>query len=155
MRSVQFPDGMGFEDRVFAFILLPMAKGYVSSAEPVFFYRVNSAGLTAVVANNPKALDTYWIVLRMLEHRKSLGMRADNQIYKRVKTQFGALLYWRIKNFDDEIKKTIFYLCCLQIEVLHNELGRSNDKGDDLEYAFRTRNYALWKLLCYFELESV
>jgi glycosyltransferase involved in cell wall biosynthesis len=155
MASVQFPDGMGFEDTVFAFILLPMAKGYVSSPEPVYYYRVNPVGLTAAVANNPKALDTYWIVLRMLEHRKSLGMRADNQIFKRVKTQFGALLYGRIKNFDDDVKKTVFYLCCLQVEALRKELGQSNAKGDDLDYAFRTRNYALWKLLCYFEFESV
>jgi glycosyltransferase involved in cell wall biosynthesis len=155
MRSVQFPDGMGFEDTVFAFILLPMAKVYVSSSEPVYYYRVNPVGLTAAVANNPKALDTYWIVLRMLEHRKSLGMRVDAQIFRRVRTQFGALLYWRIKNFDDDVKKAIFYLCCLRVEALRKELGQTNVKGDDLDYAFSTQNYALWKLLCYFELESV
>ena len=155
-KSVLFPEGMAFEDTIFAFILLPLAKGYVSLTEPVYYYRVNPVGLTAAVANNPRALDTYWIVLRMLAHRKSLGMPTDYRIFKRVKTQFGALLYWRIKNFDDGIKKTVFYLCCLQVEALRDECGsgRSEDKGDELDYAFRTRNYALWKLLCFFDLQA-
>ncbi len=155
-KSVLFPEGMAFEDTIFAFILLPSAKGYVSVNKPVYYYRVNPVGLTAGIANNPRALDAYWIVPRMLAHRKSLGMPADNRIFKRVKTQFGGLLYWRIKNFDEGIKKTVFYLCCLQVEALRGECSgsRSVDKGDELDYAFRTRNYALWKLLCFFELQA-
>jgi glycosyltransferase involved in cell wall biosynthesis len=153
-KSVLFPEGMAYEDTIFAFVLLPLATSYVSLAQPVYYYRVNPRGLTASLVKNPRALDAYWIVRKLLAERKSLGMPADNRIFNQVKTQFGALLYSRLKNFDDGIKKAVFYLCCLQVEALRGECGSGHPgaERDELDTAFRTRNYALWKLVCFFEL---
>ncbi|MFM0208836.1 glycosyltransferase family 2 protein [Paraburkholderia sediminicola] len=153
-RSVQFPEGMAYEDTIFVFVLLPLAKGYASLPQPVYYYRSNPAGLTAGLIKNPKSLDAYWIVPKLLAHRRSIGMPIDNNIFKEVKKHFGALLYSRLANFDDEIKKTVFDLCCLQVATLRGERSNAppDDKGDELDCAFRTRNYALWKLLCFFEL---
>ena len=153
-RNVRFPEGMAYEDSIVAMILLPLANGYVSLKQPVYYYRENPRGLTAGLTKDPKTLDAYWIVSRLLSDRKSLGLPPDSRILRQVKAQFGALLYRRLANFDDDVKKAVFYLGCLRIEALRKECGgaRPADRSDALDYAFRTRNYALWKLLCFFEL---
>ncbi|SAK63894.1 glycosyltransferase family 2 protein [Caballeronia ptereochthonis] len=153
-RNVRFPEGMAYEDSIVAMILLPLANGYISVKQPVYYYRENPRGLTAGLTKNEKTLDAYWVVSRLLSDRRSLGLPPDSHILRQVKAQFGALLYRRLANFDDDVKKAVFYLGCLQIEALRKECngGRPGDRGDALDYAFRTRNYALWKLLCFFEL---
>jgi glycosyltransferase involved in cell wall biosynthesis len=152
-RSVQFPEGMAYEDTIVAMILLPLANGYVSLRQPVYYYRQNPRGLSARLTRDPKTLDAYWVVSKLLTERRELGLPFDRRVLTQVKTQFGALLYLRLANYEDEVKRAVFYLCCAQIEALRNESGSGKDQSDDrLDHAFRTRNYALWKLLCFFEL---
>ncbi|MGF6662657.1 glycosyltransferase involved in cell wall biosynthesis [Paraburkholderia atlantica] len=153
-KSVQFPVGMAYEDSVVTLVLLPLANGYASLSQPVYYYRENPRGLTAVLTRDPKTLDAYWIVLKLLSDRRSLGLPTDNRVLNQVKSHFGALLYGRLASFDNDVKRAVFYLCCLQLEALRREcsVGISSDKGDRLDCAFRTRNFLLWKLLCFFEL---
>jgi len=153
-RSVQFPEGMAYEDTIVALIVLPLANGYISVKKPVYYYRENPRGLTAGLTRDAKTLDAYWVVSKLLSDRRTLGLPPDNRVCRQVKTQFGALLYSRLSKYDDEVKRAVFYLCCHQIEALRKECG-SHDRSlvdDRLDHAFRTRNYALWKLLCFFEV---
>lgn len=153
-RNVIFPESMEYEDTIVALILLPLAHGYISLKQPVYYYRENPNGLTAGLSGDPKTLDAYWIVSKVLSDRRSLGLVPDRRVFEQVKTQFGALLYGRLASFDDEVKRAVFYLSCLQLDVLRKECngGHASGRSDQLDYAFRTRNYALWKLLCFFEL---
>lgn len=152
--SVQFPEGMAYEDTVVALILLPSANGYVSLRQPVYYYRENPRGLSARLTKDPKTLDAYWVVSKLLSDRRALGLPFDSRVFRQVRTQFGALLYLRLAHYEDEVKRAVFYLCCRQMEALRSESSdRAASGADDaLDHAFRTRNYALWKLLCFFEL---
>ncbi|MFM0053904.1 glycosyltransferase family 2 protein [Caballeronia grimmiae] len=153
-RNVQFPEGMAYEDTIVALMLLPSAQGYVSLRQPVYYYRENPRGLSARLTKDPKTLDAYWVVAKLLSDRRTLGLPFDDRVFKQVKTQFGALLYLRLAQYDDDVKRAVFYLCCRQMEALRNESGgdAAGRADDALDHAFRTRNYALWKLLCFFEL---
>ncbi|VXA95509.1 Glycosyltransferase, group 2 family protein [Burkholderia sp. 8Y] len=151
---VQFPEGMAYEDTIVALILLPSAKGYISLSQPVYYYRENPRGLSARLTKDHKTLDAYWVVSKLLSDRRTLGLPFDSRVFRQVKTQFGPLLYMRLANYADEVKRAVFYLCCRQMDALRSEIGAhpASRADDALDHAFRTRNYALWKLLCFFEL---
>ena len=81
------------------------------------------------------------------EELKKQGLK-EMCIRDRVKGHMSTLLYRRISLMSDEVIECTFNLACQMLENIRPEhykaKGRTIDK--DIERAFETRNYKLWKL---------
>jgi len=153
--KVAFPDGMDFEDTIVAMVLFPLCERYVALSEFVYNYRDNENGLTRQVVRGPSALDAYWIVPVLVEHRERLGMRVDEDLLDTVLTQFGELLWLRLAGQEPQVVRSAFAAACKTVNALKDRVGPTSNKrpAAHLDLAFRERRYDLWKHACKYGLQ--
>lgn len=153
--KVGFPDGMDFEDTVFALVLFPRCGRYVALSEPVYTYRDNPNGVTRMVVRSPSALDAYWIVPVLLEQRERLAMSAGQDLLDDVQIQFGELLWLRLTGQDPQVIRSAFSAACATVNVLRDRIGVPSEKSQApyLDYAFRECRFDLWTHACKYGLQ--
>ncbi|WP_170847112.1 glycosyltransferase family 2 protein [Mycolicibacterium fluoranthenivorans] len=145
-RQVRFPDGMDFEDTIFALVILPLCGRYVSLRESVYNYRDNPSGVTQKVVGTPSALDAYWIVPVLLEQRGRLNLPVDENLLNRVQKQFGHLLWARVAGHDDRVRRAAFAAACGVVHNVRSQVVPTSNKPESpkLDFIFRERRYDLW-----------
>lgn len=145
--KVRFPLNYWYEDTIVNYLLGDMCKKYISIGYRVYGYRLNPEGITEKSKKSTKVLDSYWIIEEMLGIRNKLGLKVDEHIYEMTIMQLSNLLYRRIQNLDEDIKKNTFMLACNLIEKvkINNNINKSL-VFRDIENSFVHGNYRLWKL---------
>lgn len=144
--KVRFPDGMDFEDTIFALVIFPLCGRYVALRESVYDYRDNPCGITRKLAGRPSALDAYWLVPLLLEQRERLAMPVDANLFNKVQNQFGQLLWARLSGQDSRIKQATFLAACAVVNDLRSrvEMTAETLEYPNLDFIFREHRYDLW-----------
>ncbi|MGJ6121955.1 glycosyltransferase family 2 protein [Mycolicibacterium sp. Y3] len=144
--KVRFPDGMDFEDTIFALVIFPLCGRYVALSESVYDYRDNPCGITRKVVGRQSALDAYWLVPLLLEQRERLAMPVDANLFNKVQNQFGQLLWARLSGQDSRIKQATFLAACAVVNDLRSrvEMTAETLEYPNLDFIFREHRYDLW-----------
>ena len=145
--KVRFPLDFWYEDTIVNYLLARLSNKYVAVSDYVYGYRINEKGITFTSKKSKKVLDTYWIIEEMIDLSNDIGLKIDGSIYDMMLFQLSNLLYRRIHFLDEETIKNTFTLAC----YLMKDIGIKNSKNKsiifrDIEKAFLTKNYKLWKL---------
>ena len=145
--KVRFPLDFWYEDTIVNYLLARLSNKYVAISDDVYGYRINEKGITFTSKKSKKVLDTYWIIEEMIDLSKEIGLKIDDSIYDMTIFQLSNLLYRRIHFLEEETIKNTFILAC----YLMKDMGIKDSKYRliifrDIEKAFKTQNYKLWKL---------
>lgn len=146
--DIRFPVNVWFEDTIVCTILYRMCKKMVVKDDIVYAYRVNPEGICKTARYNKKCVDHYWIMEKVLKMAKDVGLPADETQYNLVSGHMSSLLYRRTSLMGKEVTESLFILACNMLDDIRPEgyIGKGNFISRDIERAFRTRNYKLWKL---------
>ncbi len=146
--ELRFPLNVWFEDTIVCMILYRMCKKMVVMEDIVYAYRINPEGITLKARHSRKCVDHYWVMEYVLEQAKKNGLQNDDIQYNLVKGHMSTLLYRRISLMKKDVIEAAFILACELLDEIrptgYKEQGRFINK--DIEKAFKTRNYKLWKL---------
>lgn len=145
--KIRFPLDFWYEDTIVNYLLARLSNKYVAISDYIYGYRINEKGITFTSKKSKKVLDTYWIIEEMIDLSKEIGLKVDDSIYDMTVFQLSNLLYRRIHSLDDEVIKNTFILS----SYLMKDIGIKDSKDKsiifrDIEKAFKTQNYKLWKL---------
>ena len=146
--QLRFPLDVWFEDTIVCMVLYRLCKKMVVISDSVYAYRLNPNGITAKARHSKKCIDHYWVMEQVLEDAMQNGLANDGLQYDLVKSHMSTLLYRRISLMPDNVMESAFNLAC---EMLDNIRPKSYKIGrrtieKDIDKAFITRNYKLWKL---------
>ncbi|QOL32662.1 glycosyltransferase family 2 protein [Bifidobacterium eulemuris] len=146
---LRFPEGYLFEDSVIGYCCIPFfQRNQIEDTGAVYLYRTRDGSIMRSLGNNPKGVDTYWVIVEMLRLRDELGLAADMQLYRMLIRQFGTMAYERIYCLSDEQKRAFFCLCC---DLLAEEPFKTMKLESPtliehyVELALKTHKYDLWE----------
>lgn len=146
--KIRFPLDVWFEDTIVCMLLYRLCKKMVVIDEVVYSWRLNPNGITSNARKNKKSIDHYWVMEHCLEKSKELGLPNDKTQYELVKGHLSTLMYRRLSLQDKKVLESAFVLGCEMLDSIRPEDYKceGNPVERDLEKAFKTRNYKLWKL---------
>lgn len=146
--EIRFPLGVWYEDTIMCTVMFRMCRKMVVLSDMIYAYRINPYGITNNARQSKKCIDHYWVMEFSLELAKKMGLKNDIIQYELVMGHMTTLLYRRISLMDEQTIKCAFILACELMDEIRPTgyicNGRRIQK--DLETAFRTKNYKLWKL---------
>lgn len=146
--QIRFPLDVWFEDTIVCMLLYRICNKMVVIEDYVYGYRINPEGITKKARYSKKCVDHYWVMEHTLEQAYRLGLPYDDIQYELVKGHMSTLLYRRISLMDREIIESAFVLACEMLDKIRPESYKVTDGfvNKDIEKAFKTRNFKLWKL---------
>ena len=143
-----FPVGYWFEDTVVSMILFPQVKKTATIHDMVYSYRMNASGICFSAKRNRKALDSFWIMVRMIEDHAHLKLPENNEYYLQLLRQI-HITYQRTCWMPEYIKRSIFTLSTDIVDRLFPEdMLAGNWKFHALLSALRQKNYRMYRLIC-------
>ena len=147
-KKIRFPLDVWFEDTIVCMLLYRLCKKMVVTDEVVYAWRLNPNGITNNARKNKKCVDHYWVMEHCLEKTKELGLPNDEVQYELVKGHLSTLMYRRLSLQNKEVLESAFVLGCKMLDDIRpsDYKCEGNLIERDLEKAFKTRNYKLWKL---------
>lgn len=146
--NLRFPLDVWFEDTIVCMILFRLCNKAVVTDEVVYAYRINPEGITQKARHSKKCVDHYWVMEYVLEKASELGLPSDQLQYEMVRSHMSTLLYRRISLMDDKIIESAFVLASHMLDKIrpNNYICNDNFIVKDIERAFKTKNYKLWKV---------
>ena len=148
-QNLKFPEGYWFEDSIMAQIVHPLCQDAIYTVSNVSYkYYSNEAGITATARTKPKALDSLWITMRLLEDRKKYSLSSTQASYAYFLSMV-SLTYHRTKHLGVQTARSIFvvqrmlmdqYYCGYQIEDDRKKLR--------IQEALRENNFRKYVLAC-------
>lgn len=147
-RQLEFPEGYWFEDTVINICISPVFKERRLS-EPVYLYRENPKGITANAGKSKKGVDTLLVLECLFGWNKELGVPFDEEMYTRVVSQLGSLVWGRTAALDDYEMRCFFVCACDLIGKLTAGESFAFEGAlhpRDTSTALRTSNYRLWEI---------
>lgn len=143
---IQFPDRYWFEDTLMAMILFPMAKKIATIDTLSYEYRLNPKGISSLAKHSPKALDSYYIMERLMEDRAALGLCNDNSMADFILNCQLPINEKRLGLTKREVNKAVFILSIAFINRYFPHYNRKNKVWDFLE----NHDYKGFRLFCLF-----
>lgn len=146
--EIRFPLDAWYEDTLVCSVLYRMAKKIAVIEQPIYGYRINPEGISKTARSSAKSIDHYWVMEHALELSDRLGLEHDEVLYDLVFNHMSTFLYRRMSLMQDEVIKATFLAACNMLDKIRPDgyLIEGNIMKKDLEKAFQTRNYKLWKL---------
>lgn len=144
----RFPVGVWYEDTMICSIIYRLCKKIVVLDDVVCGYRINPNGISRTARSSPKSIDHYWVMEDVLDKAKDNKLENDFVFYEIAFSHMSTFLYRRVSLMDDEIIRSIFIMACDLLKQIR-PAGYEIEGGrvrKDLEQAFKTGNYKLWKL---------
>lgn len=149
-KVLRFPVGGWYEDLITPCCIQPLfSEGFVSDMG--YLYRMRPGSIVETSSENPKALDSFWVLEELLAWREWLGVAYRPEDYERLLPLFGPLLLGRTLFLSPSERRALFSLCCdlfASIEEFKEAKTARGGAWTDLEAALRTRSYVLWCLAC-------
>ena len=147
--KIRFPRNVWFEDTIVCMLLYRMCNKMAVMKDMVYAYRINPDGITKKARYSKKCVDHYWVMEHVLEKSKELNLEHDEIEYRLIRGHMSTLLYRRISLMDEKVKKSAFVLACEMLDKIRPKNFQQNEDNfvlRDIERAFQTRNYKLWKI---------
>lgn len=146
--NLRFPLDVWFEDTIVCMLLFRMCRKMVVIDDVVYAWRINPNGITQNARKRNKCIDHYWVMEYVLEQAKKIGLPNDELQYNLVKSHMSTLLYRRISLMSEDVIESAFVMACDMLDKVRpqNYEGNQRKIERDIETAFKTRNYKLWKL---------
>ena len=146
--NIRFPMGKWYEDTIICNVLFRMPCKMVVLSEIVYDYRINYGGISRTARGSIKSLDHYWVMEDAIKQAEKNNIENDQVLYALAFGHLSSLLYRRVSNLDDKVIEDVFVLACELINNIkpseYEVKGRIINK--DIQDAFETYNYKLWKL---------
>lgn len=105
--DVEFPVGFDYEDTVIQFIIFRKADTYCYINQVVYEYTVGMNSISRKLQGSNKSLDTFYIVLHLIDISEELNIPFDETFYRIILNQLGSLLYMRTRGVDQTIIRDI------------------------------------------------
>lgn len=146
--QLRFPLDIWFEDTIVCMLLYRMCRKMAVMEDMVYAYRINPEGITKRARHSKKCVDHYWVMEYVLKKSHELGLKDDEIQYRLVRGHMSTLLYRRISLMEEQVKESAFILACEMLDEIRPKEFRQYEDNvimRDIERAFKTRNYRLWK----------
>ena len=145
--KVRFPVGVWYEDSIIGSIIYRKSKKMVVLEDIVSGYRINYGGTSKTSRESTKTIDHYWIMEKIVEQAKENGLENDDIFYNIAFDHLSTFAYRRLSLMGDDVLRQVFILSCDLLNRLRPKGYKMNGNRirRDLELAFNTGNYKLWK----------
>lgn len=146
--DIVYPEGIDFEDSIFAYCINPMARKAIATNKVVYGYRNNAAGITHTIGAKPKSLDTIYVSLALWEWRfKRFGPSLAFQ--KQALHQI-ALNYHRLIKIEEKtlVEEAAFSVQREAYLKMFKESPKKGWKYKKLDQALRKGDYGKYETIC-------
>lgn len=147
--NVRFFPGYWYEDTIIQFLIFTQAKSYSYIPKVVYEYKWYEKNFSHIQGDGKriKAIDSYWLIVEILERYKKMNLPIDNALYTLLLRHLSAYLYTSVKGLDSDLIEALFVLSKRLLEEY------DNDPTIKLPYilrqtrkAFNKNDIELWKL---------
>lgn len=151
--EVRFFPGYWYEDTIIQMLIFTQCKRYAYLPIVEYEYKWYEKNYSHVQNNdkNPKAIDTYWILIEIMEQYKKIGLPVDDVLYTLILRHTSTYYYNSIKGLDTKLVEALFVLAkvlCLQYKPQHKV--NLPYMLRQVEKSFDNNDIELWKLAsCY------
>lgn len=151
--NVRFFPGYWYEDTIIQFLIFMQCKNYAYIPKIEYEYKWYEKNFSHTQGNsaNPKSIDTYWLLIEILEQYKKNNMPVDDRLYTLVLRHISTYYYGSVKNLDSKVVEALFIL----VKDIYSEY-KPNHKVKlpfmlrQVEKSFDNNDIELWKLAsCY------
>ena len=146
---VRYLPGYWYEDTIIHSLLFTQCKKFAYEPMICYQYRWYEKNFSHTQGNsaNPKCIDTYWMLIPILEQYENLGLPKNERFETMLLKHLSAYYYSKISGLNDEVIDAMFILAC----DLYQQYGIKKDCK--LPYMLRVTKKALqqgdinlWKL---------
>jgi len=150
--QLSFPLNYLYEDSIMSQILYPIAISHslvYGIDSPVYYYRRNPQGITRGGTLKKRTIESFWITQQLYEDRKHFTLAVDQAYYEYILSMV-RLTYKRTEKMPVNIKQAIFvaFASFIEKEFQGFSFQTNSHTKQDLEYALKHRNYALYEAFC-------
>lgn len=151
--NVRFFPGYWYEDTIIQFLIFTQCKNYTYIPKIEYEYKWYEKNFSHVQGNsaNIKTIDSYWILVEILEQYKKSGLPINEQLYTLVLRHISTYYFGSINGLSEDIIDALFVLAKeLFIEYKPNHKVKLPYMLRQVEKAFDNNDIELWKLAsCY------
>jgi hypothetical protein len=147
--NVRFFPGYWYEDTIIQFLIFSQCKNYSYIPKIEYEYKWYEKNFSHVQGNatNIKTIDTYWLLIEILEHCEKIGLPEDEKLYTLVLRHISAYYYGSINGLDDKLIEALFVLAKeLYLKYKPNNKVKLPFMLKQVEKAFDNNDIELWKL---------
>lgn len=143
---VCFPENYWFEDSIMTFLIYPMSRVIATDDTQVYRYRLNPEGISARSRNYAKVVDCYWVTLRLLRDRETLGLFNDGEFAKNLLRDFCINSIRLSETGNRKLEQDVFRLSV----ALWNDFLSPCLPDHPLVSALRKHDFGAYKFLCFY-----
>lgn len=151
--NVRFFPGYWYEDTIIQFLIFTQCKNYAYISKIEYEYKWYEKNFSHVQGNsaNIKTIDSYWILVEILEQYKKSNLPINEQLYTLVLRHISTYYFGSINGLSEDIIEALFVLAKeLYIEYKPNHKVKLPYMLRQVEKAFVNNDIELWKLAsCY------
>lgn len=151
--NVRFFPGYWYEDTIIQFLIFTQCKNYAYISKIEYEYKWYEKNFSHVQGNsaNIKTIDSYWILVEILEQYKKSNLPINEQLYTLVLRHISTYYFGSINGLSEDIIDALFVLAKeLFIEYKPNHKVKLPYMLRQVEKAFDNNDIELWKLAsCY------
>ena len=151
--NVRFFPGYWYEDTIIQYLIFTQCKNYTYIPKIEYEYKWYEKNFSHVQGNsaNIKTIDSYWILVEILEQYKKSGLPINEQLYTLVLRHISTYYFGSINGLSEDIIDALFVLAKeLFIEYKPNHKVKLPYMLRQVEKAFDNNDIELWKLAsCY------
>lgn len=151
--NVRFFPGYWYEDTIIQFLIFTQCKNYTYVPKIEYEYKWYEKNFSHVQGNsaNIKTIDSYWILVEILEQYKKSNLPINEQLYTLVLRHISAYYFCSIEGLSEDIIDALFTLAKeLYIEYKPSYKVKLHYMLRQVEKAFDNNDIELWKLAsCY------
>lgn len=151
--NVRFFPGYWYEDTIIQFLIFMQCKNYAYIPKIEYEYKWYEKNFSHTQGNSasPKSIDTYWLLIEILEQYKKNNMPVDDRLYTLVLRHISTYYYGSVKNLDGKVVEALFVLAKdLYSEYKPNHKVKLPFMLRQVEKSFDNNDIELWKLAsCY------
>lgn len=151
--NVRFFPGYWYEDTIIQFLIFTQCKNYAYISKIEYEYKWYEKNFSHVQGNsaNIKTIDSYWILVEILEQYKKSNLPINEQLYTLVLRHISTYYFGSINGLSEDIIEALFVLAKeLYIEYKPSYKVKLPYMLRQVEKAFDNNDIELWKLAsCY------
>lgn len=151
--EVRFFPGYWYEDTIVQFLIFTQCKSFFYIPEIEYEYKWYDKNFSYTQGNskNIKSIDTYWLLIEILEKYRDMNLPINDALYTLVLRHISSYFYISIRDLDNDVVTALFVLA----KELYNEYKPQHKVRlpymlRQIEKAFDNNDIELWKLAsCY------
>lgn len=142
-----FPERYWFEDSIFGLIVLPIAKRAAIIPDIIYYYRMNPNSISHTSTGKIKAIDSYYVTIKLFEEGKFFGAWENIDYFEQVLRHL-PITYKRTAPLGTDVQKAIFILWCDFYDKYFEERESKIKETKYLKKALQERNFGSYAAAC-------